>query len=97
MLGYTLHGHTHLNPAGPMKLWVLGVGHGPIRIHKSLRDANYDVMGVGHNLLFHAVISHTPVIHPWVTSTVITPMISQQQDQQWPEERRKRGVASKQE
>ena len=59
-----------------MILQVLGMIHGPVRIHKSLRDAKYDVMGVGHNLLFHAVISLTPVIHPWVTSTVITPMIS---------------------
>ena len=63
-------------PAGLMKLWLLGVIHGPVRIHKSLRDAKYDVRGVGLDVLFHAVVSLTPEIHAGVTSTVITPMIS---------------------
>ena len=45
----------HLNPAGPMKLWLFGVDHGPIRIHKSLRDPECDVRGVGHDSVFHAV------------------------------------------
>ena len=60
-----------------MILQVLGMIHGPVRIHKSLRGAEYDIRGADHNLLFHAVMSLTPVIHPAVTSTIVTPMISQ--------------------
>ena len=59
-----------------MILWVLGVNHGPIRIHKSLRDPECDVRGVGHDSLFNAVTLHTPVIHRGVTSAVITLMVS---------------------